>query len=209
MALEKQVVSIPLTKGVDTKSDKKQRIPGSLILLQNARFTAPGKILKRPGYVKLNNLILDSNSKITNGHGVTSFADELLESNGETLFSYSPSNEAWSSKGNLYNLSLTTTPVIRNNYQQTSQDSCYHPSGVQCFVWQDSSGGVRYSIIDYATKLQLVTDKLISINGINPKATYVGNYIVIFYYDVVALNLNYVTINVSNPTDAIVTSWIS
>lgn len=199
MALEKQVVSLSLTKGLDTKSDSKQQIPGSLVLLENGRFTEPGKIKKRFGTTDLSQNIIGSDSQITSGSGLTSFGEELLSSNGTELFSYSEGNNAWSDKGNLYNLSLEATNVIRNNYQQTDQDSCYHSVGVQCFVWEDSSGGARYSIIDYETKLQLVTNRIITSDAIKPKCYALGNYIVILYHDTSESHLKKMVIPVSNP----------
>jgi hypothetical protein len=202
MALEKQNVSISLVKGVETKSDKKQQVPGSLTLLENGRFTTPGKIRKRAGHDALGQTVLGGSTEISNGAGITAFMDELLESNGETLYSYSEGNDQWAEKGPLYNLNVTADSVIRNNYQQTSQDSCIHSSGIQCFVWEDSSGGCRYSIIDYETKLQIVTNVLIASDGTKPKCYALGNYIAILYYDTSETDINLLAIPAATPTSS-------
>lgn len=200
MPLDKQVVSLSLVKGMDTKTDDKQMIPGSLTLLENARFTSPGKLQKRPGYDGLNPNILNSSSSISSGYGLTSFKDELLEADGTELYSYSSGNQAWADKGRLFTISIDAEPVVRNSYQQTSQDSCLHPNGLQCFVWEDSSGGSRYSIIDYNTKLQLVTSSLLASDATKPKCFAVGNYIVILYHDTSESNLKKLAIPIVNPT---------
>ena len=200
MPLEKQTISLKLDKGMDTKSDSKQQIPGSLVLLENGRFTEPGKIVKRPGNDGLNQSIIGSSSSISNGAGLTSFMDELLESDGTELYSYSEGNESWADKGRLFNLSLEASNVIKNNYQQTSQDSCYHSTGLQCFVWEDTSGGSRYSVIDYNTKLQLVTNRIITTDATKPKCFAVGNYLVITYHDTSESHLKKMVISIAAPT---------
>jgi hypothetical protein len=182
MPLDKQVVSLALTKGVDTKSDSKQLVPGSLVLLENGRFTEPGKIVKRPGNAALSQDVIGSGSQIESGQGLTSFREEILASNGTGLFSYSQGSTEWANKGPLFNITIDASSVVRNNYQQTSQDSCIHSSGIQCVVWSDSSGGVRYSIIDFNTKLQIVSNALISSTGSKAKCLALGNYFVIIYF---------------------------
>lgn len=200
MPLEKQVVSLTLDKGMDTKTDSKQQVPGSLELLENGRFTEPGKIQKRPGSTGLGQGIVGSSSSISSGTGTTAFLDELLIDSGTELYSYSDGNDAWSDKGPLFNIALDASNVIKNTYQQTSQDSCYHSSGLQCFVWEDSSGGSRYSIIDYATKLQLVTNRIIVSDATKPKCYALGNYIVILYHDTSESHLKKMAIPVATPT---------
>ena len=65
MALDKQTVSLSLVKGVDTKSDSKQQVPGSLVLLENGRFTSVGQIQKRPGHDALGQGIIGGSESIT------------------------------------------------------------------------------------------------------------------------------------------------
>lgn len=200
MALEKQVVSLTLAKGMDTKTDSKQQVPGSLVLLENGRFSEPGKIKKRPGYDALRTAVVGSSDPIVAGTGLTGFMDELLLCDGTEVYSYSSGNEAWVDKGPLFNIGLDSSNVVRNNYQQTSQDSCYHSSGLQCFVWEDSSGGSRYSIVDYTTKLQIVADRIIADDATKPKAFALGNYFVILYHDTSEADIKKFCIPIGNPT---------
>lgn len=185
---------------MDTKTDSKQQIPGTLVLLENGRFTEPGKIQKRPGNTALSQSILGSSSSISSGTGLASFKDELLASDGTDLYSYSDGNNSWVDKGTFFTLGLSTSSVIKNQYQQTSQDSCYHYSGLQCFVWEDSSGGSRYSIIDYATKLQVVSNQIITSDAVKPKCYALGNYFVILYHDTSDGNINKMVIPAVAPT---------
>ena len=49
MALQKDSISIPLLKGINTKVDPLQEQVGSLVVLKNAKFTTLGSIGKRGG----------------------------------------------------------------------------------------------------------------------------------------------------------------
>lgn len=183
MPLQKQVVSIPLASGVDTKTDSKQQPIGSLTLLENAVYTTVNETNKRPGYNGLAQTVVGSATEISSGRGITTFKDELLINSDSNLYSYSEGADRWVNKGSYVNNELSSFSVIRNTYQQTCQDSCYHSIGIQCFVWEDSSGGSRYSIVDYETKQQIVANASLAANAQKPKCYALGNYVVILYYD--------------------------
>lgn len=53
MALQKQVITIPLADGLDTKTDEFQVMAGRAIELENARFYKVGKLQKRFGFEPL------------------------------------------------------------------------------------------------------------------------------------------------------------
>ena len=50
MAIQKDTVSIPLLKGINTKVDPNQEQVGQLTVLKNAKFTKIGSIAKRNGF---------------------------------------------------------------------------------------------------------------------------------------------------------------
>jgi len=203
MPLERQQVPVTLVQGIDTKSDSKQQVPGSLIELENGRFTEPGKIRKRFGHDELGRGIIGGGT-IASGAGLAAFRDELLASTGTKLYSYSEANDAWVENGDLFNVTLETENIIRNDRAQSAQDSCIHASGLQCFVWEDSSGGARYSLIDYKTKLQIVTDALIASDATKPKAFALGNNLVILYYDTSESDVNALVIPIASPTAPVI-----
>jgi len=51
MSLQKINVSIPVTNGLDTKTDSKQVMAGNALVLENARFQKTGKLSKRFGLI--------------------------------------------------------------------------------------------------------------------------------------------------------------
>jgi len=127
--------------------------------------------------------VVGSSTNISSGRGITSFKNELIMNSDTNLYSYSEGADRWVNKGSYVNCEISAATVIRNSYQQTCQDSCYHSIGIQCFVWEDSSGGSRYTIVDYETKQQIVSNAVVGANAQKPKCYALGNYIVILYWD--------------------------
>lgn len=200
MALQKQLIPIPFSKGLDTKTDFKQVMQGKLLILENGIFTSPGRIMKRNGYAALNMLIQDTATKITSGTGLANFKNELLVLTGTEAYSRSESTSRWSDKQTITNLELSTAQVTRNTFIQTTPDVAVHSSGLQVVTYQDSRGGSRYTVIDLTTQEQLVSDKLITATAIKPKPFALGNFLVILYVDTSTDNLVLLPIPVVSPT---------
>ena len=59
MTLQKQLVSVDLSGGIDTKTDEKLVLPSSLVELENGVFTVGSSITKRNGYSKLEDMSMD------------------------------------------------------------------------------------------------------------------------------------------------------
>lgn len=199
MALQKQNVAIPLAQGVDTKTDDKQLPIGRLAILENGIFQSPLKAQVRPGYDGFGIGVLGSTTNISQGVSLATYRDELLASDSSYIRSYDQGNDAWSTRGKLYTLDITANSILRNNYQQSSQDSAIHSMGLQVFAWEDTQGGVRYSVVDINTGLQVVSNQLVATNAVKPKCYAIGNYLVILYVDPVAFILKYRAIVITDP----------
>ncbi len=198
MALQVQNIPISFTEGLDTKDDYKQVLPGKFLTLQNAVFTSPGELRKRNGYTALPQTI-DNGGNISQGFGLATFNNELLEFNGSQLFSYSASNSNWINKGGLTGVSVSARPVIRNNFQQTVQDMAQSSTGLQCFTWTDSRGSCRYSIYDSVTGQAVVQDTALVSTSVYAKPFVLGQYFIILYVDTSTYYLRYVAIPLLNP----------
>lgn len=189
--LQKQTVSVSLAQGVETKVDPKQVIQGKLLELENAIFIKPGQVTKRNGYDNLGSIG-------STAYGSASFHDELLGFDGNNVKSYSASTMNFQTKGNAVSLEIGNKPVTSNAYAQTSQSGCFHPAGLYTYVWEDSRGGIRYSVVDSSTGQQLVADALVHASAITPKVFALGSYIIIVYY--VSPGLSYRAFSVATPT---------
>jgi hypothetical protein len=155
MTLQRQTISMPLSKGVNTKVDEKQLPLGDLLILENATFETLKKIRKRPGTSRL-------------GAGLGVSAQALLARGGELLLadlfgrlrSYTGdiSAAAWTNKGALPSVGASVVQLGATQYTVADVDAAADSgSGLVCSVFQlvdqnASSGpapkGLAYSVYD-------------------------------------------------------------
>lgn len=194
MALEEQDMPISFSKGVDTKTDPKQVMPGKLLTLENCTFQRLDRFQKRPGFGVL--------ASISTGNAIAAYNNELVALDGFNLYSYSKNQGAMNLKGQKVSCDLTVQSIIKNTYQQTAADSTIHSSGLACYAWNDSQGGVRYSIFDTTTEQSVVTNVQVLSTGNNPKVMSLGIYMVILICDQSSSpnHLIYYAINTAAPT---------
>lgn len=200
MALPKQNMSIAFNKGIDTKTDNKQDIPGSLIVLENGVLQTQNEINKRNGNKAFpkNTTVLNTvtnsiiRSQISSGNFLANFKDETILNDGFCLYSRSASSNNWAFKGNAPQCRLETTPIVRNAYNQTMQD-CASNTNAQIFAWEDSStGGVILSVVDTVTGQIILGNYSVSATGIAPKCLAAGGRLYCFYYDTSSTLLKYI-----------------
>ena len=157
--LDRQTVTLPFSQGVETKTDPKQVPPGKLLELENGVFRSPGQLEKRNGHVKLSQTVATSGT-ITSSAALGRYGNELLLADGSDLYSYDNAADQWNDKGPFNSITTAKTAVVRNTATQRMQDSVLHPSGLQAFIYEQTSvtslgfpqyDGVFYSIVDTTT----------------------------------------------------------
>lgn len=191
MPLQKQLVPISFAQGLETKSDPKQVVPGKLLELENCRFTKTNELIKRNGYEELPSIG-------TQGSAIASYQDELLAFDGLNVSSFSESLDTFTQKGQALSLEVQQESVVSNGYTQSMMDSCYHSQGLRTYVYEDSRGGIRYTVIDSVTGQRIVSDVQVDATGTRPKVFSLGNYVVITYMDT---NLVYRSFPRNDPTN--------
>lgn len=189
--MQKQIVPISFNQGIDTKTDKKQVI-GKLLVLKNAFFQTLNEFRKRFGFTEL------STTPLTQGNALATFQDELLSFTGKTVNSYSEEDDLWYEKGQKIAVSLEVNSIVKNSYNQSLADSAIN-NGYQLFAYEDSRGGIRYTVRDIETGLLVVSDVLISSTGFKPKVKNLGIYFVILYGDTSDNFLKIRTIDTNTP----------
>jgi hypothetical protein len=167
MPLARQNISIPIGQGINSKTDSKQLAIGNLVDLQNAVFTKQSLLSKRFGLDLLDKSINITDDPISSGAALSTFKDQLLLFTGEKAYSRLSFNEKWSDKGDVYSIINESNQIIRNDFSQSNPSSA-KVNNLECFVFEDSRGGIRYSILDSETKNFVVTDKLLSLTGSSP-----------------------------------------
>ena len=174
MALQKQVIPAPFDKGVDTKTN--QFLTTSFLSLQNCYQQKTGSVQKRYGGTNLSTQILNTNLNIDFGKTLLTYNNELLMHDGETLYSYIEPLNQWDDVSELYNNTIVSTPVIANSYNQTVPDRDIS-GGLELYAWQDSRGGVYYTVLDNISESIVVPEQVFNSSYSPPKGIAWGIYI--------------------------------
>lgn len=187
--------------GIDTKTDPKQVLPTKLLSLQNGIFKNAGAIAKRWGYSALGTGILGTALSISSCFALHAFNEELLLYDGASAYSYSPSRNGWINRGGVISVIQTNQQIVRNSSQQISPDFATS-GGIEVYAYEDSGGGIRYSVVDAATGTLLVINQPlyadIPAGAARPKCIAFANLVYIFF--VSGSQLLYVTVNPQSPT---------
>jgi hypothetical protein len=182
--LDRQKIVVPLAQGVDTKSDPKQVEAGKLLELENGVFTKLRSLQKRDGTVALGKSILDgTGTSIINGVGLATYGTELLEADGERLYSYDVANDGWINKDQYVPTLVTASSVCKDSYSQTHADGATAGGGLQAYAWEDSltSGSVRYAIIDGESRQTVVPSTLLSLQASKPRVLVNDTHFLVYY----------------------------
>jgi len=181
MALEKAFVPVDLSGGIDTKTDQKMVLPSSLTELENGVFTSGSTITKRKGYSKLGRQI-SGGSSISSGDALTRFQDELLLFSNSNLYSYSSGRDEWIDKGGSLSVTIGSTDLIRNNYEQSQPDVAYG-NGLFLSAWEDTQGGVRASVVDAVSGAMIQNNTSISATGKLPRCVELDGRLGVVYVE--------------------------
>src|ERR1035437_630976 len=180
MALQKQTIPMQFQAGLDTRQDSKGGLAPRVNNLENALFDHPGAFNKRFGLSTLTNLIEESDEAIASGNALSAFRDQLLVFDSNRMYSKvdyksflphvqtdNSSASNWLDKGAISCAINSNFSVVKNSNEQTNA-SMASLLNLNCYVYEDSVGGIKYSIMDLDTKNVLVNDQLILIPGSSP-----------------------------------------
>jgi hypothetical protein len=183
MPLDKQIVGVNFRRGLDTETDKRVTIPGSMVELENCTLSEKGTPVRRNGFGSL-----VAGTAITS---LTTRGDELLALDGTTLKSFSSALASTSSAGTLNNITLAKQQVQRSTGGQDSYDVATG-GGITCYVWRAFSAagtvtGVSVTVRDETTGAVLMPETTMRAAGATtphtPKAVLVTGAFIIFYGD--------------------------
>lgn len=175
-------------------------MPGKLLRAENAVFLKAGEIRKRNGYVALAQDILSSTT-ISSGQRLASLGSELLLLSHGELFSWASGTQKWIDKGTLSPVTLATSPVVRNSYQQSNPDMAL-ANGTVVYAWTDARGGVWAGIFDDATGAALLPEQQLHASGSNARCIAIGLNLVVLYLVTTGgvTSLRTRTVPLSNPS---------
>lgn len=207
--LERQVITMPFAQGVDTKTDEKQVAAGKLLELENGVFTTLKAIRKRDGYVALGASVSGSlTQKVDSGAGLATYGNELLLADGQSIYSYDQGANNWTDKGGFISTQVAKASVVRDTHSQKNPSGAVADNGIQCYAWEDSSGGtttgycVRYSLIDSSTSQTVVASELLATDSFKPRVIALGNRFFIYFIDVTTAELKVAFVLATTPQSA-------
>ncbi len=197
MVLQKQLVPVSFTGGLDTKTAFELVQPGQFLVLENIIRRKSALVQKRNGFSALGTTLLGSGSPITQGTTLASFKNDLVMLNQANLYSYAEASDKWLDKGDVTSALISQTATVRNSYKQAMPDIA-ELGGYTATAWEDSRGGVRYGVIDNSTDTIIVSDISLNTSGSRPRCVALSSHILITYC--VGSDLKLRRINIVDPT---------
>lgn len=96
--LNKNIIPVDLTAGLDTKSNDRTMIPGKLTRAENVEIKKRNKIQKRDGYADITHTGLDA-AALPGGKALGVFNNELLRIIDGKLYAFSDAGDVWVERG--------------------------------------------------------------------------------------------------------------
>lgn len=195
---QKQGFNVNFGQGLDTNSDPFQVQAGKLLVLENVVFDKQGLLQKRNGYAELTSLPDETTGTLTTLNGT-------LIATGRNLLSYSQELNAWSDRGVVEGVDLSSLALRRVSASQSAPDSVVSSNGLVFTVYTESSA-VYYQISDSTTG-QAIIDKtaVTGTSTTNGRAFLLANYFVVTYArdSGGTPTLSYIAIPIRRPSEPI------
>jgi len=195
VALKKQLVPLPIDKGLETKLDPKQEEPGYLRKAENLVYETLRLLRKRNGY-DLVDLYNTSDAQVINPVALSKYKEELLLFTNRRLYSYAETRGRLVDKGPLYSTSSSLSAVVKTSGAQSQPDSVY-VEGFNIYAWKDATSGVRYSVQDASNNSFLVSNGLVEAGAERPVISHINGDVYIIYGN--GANLRYRKFSVLEP----------
>jgi hypothetical protein len=202
MALQKSVIDIPLTGGLNQKVSSKLLPAPGLLTLTNGRFLKEGSISKRYGFTNLGQNV--SGSLTYTPSSLASYKDELLMLSESNVYSYAQSTGIWTDKGSS-TFGVPTLEKVTGSNASASGIDVVTLDNIRVVTWLESTT-VYYSVIDVSTG-SIITNRatlLTSASDCYPRLVSVGHAIYVFYND--STNIKCLKIPTFTPTSTTTTT---
>jgi len=141
MPLQKQMISLPFTKGLDEKASDKHLAPPSLETCDNGKFSKNGQVQKRNGFTRLTNTSFINGASDTVGASVqcASYRDERLIFDGNNAYTRSTNgNGVWVDKGRITGSTFKDVTVFNDESMTSGPLAAASGSGFRVEAWSES-----------------------------------------------------------------------
>lgn len=181
MALRPATLPIRFQGGLETKLDDKVVPLGRFLELRDAVFKRGGTAAKRYGNELLSGIVLGAELAMAQPVALGQRDAELLAFAEANAYSYIDSVDRWSSAGACQSVITSMRPVAKTGSNQTLA-TCAVNAGVALYAWEDSRGGVWYSLLDDETGRTLVAPtRVADAAAERPRAVAIGDSLQLLY----------------------------
>lgn len=201
MGLQEAQRSFKFAGGVETKADPKAVPATKLLALENGVFTKAISIQKRNGVEALAQSI-DGGTTITGGRRLGARDRELLQFTLDRCYSRHSGADEWSDMGVAISAVGTDRSAVQTSSQQTLPDHATN-DGTTVYAWEDSRGGVWWTVVDAVTGAQRRAPTQADANGQRPRCLAVGSVLHIYYAVPTQRRIMVIVVNPSNPSVAV------
>lgn len=202
MGLQEQHAVVRFAGGIETKTDSKLVPTTRLLALENGVFTKGISIKKRNGYIARSRAIDGSASQVSGLEHLAVRDDELLAFTENRCYSNQSDADQWADVGAMFSVGGTERAVVRTGTQQINGDHATH-SGVSVFAWEDSRGGVWWTVRDATSGRVHRAPTQADANGQRPRCLPVGDALHIYYAVPTTTSLMVLIVNPGQPSAAV------
>jgi hypothetical protein len=197
MALEWQLLRVPLAAGLNQKFDPRALPPPALEIAKNIEFRDIGGLQQRYPFLTIGTNILGGGT-LADGRRLVENGNELLLFTKDKLYSRSVRDSAWVLKGTYQAPKLTERSVFVNPTEQITPDRA-ELSGVVVYTWVQTLGStssVYAAAMDKTTGAVLVAPTALTggSNGTSPRLLALTNKILLFWVTDAGLSADLVAI---------------
>ena len=179
--------------GVETKSDPKTVPTTQLLALENGVFSKATSIKKRNGYEDL--------PAISGAIRNAARDDELLTFTAARAYSLA-ADDTWVDTGAVFSPVPSDRPLVVTGTQQTQGDQATL-SGVTVVAWEDSNGGVWWSVNDATSGRVYRAATQADASGRSPRCVPCGGNLHAYYAVPTAHTIMAIVVNPADPTAAV------
>lgn len=203
MALRPVEVHVGFRGGVATRADSKTVPPTQLLVLENGTFGRETSIRKRNGYESLSSVIDGSASVVTDRiRMAVREPGELLEFTANRCYSRQTGTDQLSDTGAVYSVVGSDRPLVKTGTQQLQPDHATL-SGVTVAAWEDSNGGVWWSVEDATSGRIYRAATQADASGISPRCVPCGTNLHVYYAVAASRRIYVIVVNPAAPSAAV------
>lgn len=200
MALNPAMVRMGFTGGVETKLDAKTVPMTKLLTLENGVFVKGSSIVKRNGYEDVSRKIDGTTAKLTGARRLARRGSELLAFTTNRCYSQQPGDaNQWVDAGPVFSVISSDEPAVRTGTMQTVPDHADN-GGARAYAWEDSEGGVWWSVVDSSTGRVCRAPEQLDADGQRPRCVPCGSLIHVYWANPTQRSIFVAVCNPSRPS---------